>query len=147
MKYAQRFPRGAALCRGAAFTEADVSRMVCSLLATSFPKAHLSSEPSRDLRVFVGLRPQVIPTIQVPGAWRGCLHGKMPACSHSRCFLGAGPWFHQGWTPFGSELFKGGFYIRVSFSQFSSSSPVSPSFSSMVLKMWSLDRHLRLADS
>lgn len=125
----------------------DVSRMVCSLLATSFPKAHLSSEPSHDLHVLVGLRPQVIPTIQVPGAWRGCLHGKMPACSHSRCFLGAGPWFHQGWTPFGSELFKGGFYIRVSFSQFSSSSPVSPSFSSMVLKMWSLDRHLRLADS
>lgn len=143
MKYAHRFPRGAALCRGAAFTEAETLAGWCAACWRPHSQKPTFLQSPAVICVSLlgcGLRSSPQSKFQE-------LHGKMPACSHSRCFLGAGPWFHQGWTPFGSELFKGGFYIRVSFSQFSSSSPVSPSFSSMVLKMWSLDRHLRLADS
>ena len=60
--------------------------------------------------------------------------GRLPT-AFPDAHVGSPPGFVKGWTPAGSELFEGNFCWHISLSQFLSLSPISPSFSAVVLKM------------
>lgn len=148
MKYAHRFPRGAALCRGAAFTEAETLAGWCAACWRPHSQKPTFLQSPAVICVSLlgcGLRSSPQSKFQEPGE----------AASMGRCLpaaildasWGLVPGFVRAGLPLALNFSKVAFISVSLFLSFSSSSPVSPSFSSMVLKMWSLDRHLRLADS